>query len=101
MSDELNVSKFFGSFVELVPWVKTIRYAAGIAILLFVVFTIYRAYFMPTSSNKQTITIGKGGVANITQQTDAKKHWDTFVEPYIQLNTKGEWVGGLRCGLRF
>lgn len=65
-------------------------------ILICVGLAIYHQLTRPT----QNIIAKKG--SNVVINTPEKKGlFETFGEPFIQIDTKGEIVGGLRCGLRF
>jgi hypothetical protein len=44
MTEKIDIKKFFGSFFQVVPWLKDIRTMAAIALVLFVGFTLWRAY---------------------------------------------------------
>lgn len=56
MEEPISGKKFVKSYVEWKPWIKTIRFGSGLFIILFILFTLYRAYFMKT--DKQEVTIG-------------------------------------------
>ena len=62
--------------------------AAGLA--------VYHQITKPTTN----IIAKPGSNVTIVQQ-DSKKKLETFGEPFVQVNTKGEFVGGLRAGIRF
>ena len=80
MSEPLSVAKFLGSFADPLSWIKNIRFLAGAAIILFLVFTLYRAYFV---KNKITrIRVDKGGIANIYEVGEKKKEIATVI-PYL------------------
>ena len=70
-SEKFSLFKFAGSFFQFLPWVKTLRYAAGIALIGFVGLTIYRAFFMLTESTKQETHIIAQSGAQVT--VDQKK----------------------------
>ncbi len=104
VSEKFSLLKFAGSFFQVLPWVKTFRYAAGFALIGFIGLTIYRAFIMPTESTKQETHIIAQAGAQIT--VDQKKHEKSgmdispFVEGYgfaESGNRKG--VGG-KAGLR-
>jgi len=62
-TEKFSLTKFLGSFAQWLPWVKTLRYAIGIIAILFLLFTIYKAFF--EKKNSQKITIGSGSTVNI------------------------------------
>jgi hypothetical protein len=103
--EKFNLLKFLGSFFQFLPWVKTLRYAAGIALIGFIGLTIYRAFFMPTESTKQEthIIAQQGAQVTIDQKREEKKpgiEVIPFVEGYgfaESDNRKG--VGG-KAGVR-
>lgn len=55
--DKASARKFFGSFFQVVPWLKDLRTIATIVIIAFVGFTVWRAYFMKTQTQHQTTGI--------------------------------------------
>ena len=69
--------------------------------LTFLGITIYRGWFMKTNVSHQTVVVQEGGT-NIGQQNlEPKKRFEPFFEFGPEINTKGEFRGYLRCGLRF
>ena len=99
---KVDFRKFFRSFVEPVAWWKTARFAIGLAALILGGFTIYRAYFMPSQKNTQTITVGQGGTATIVQNKAEKSNHglEPFIELYGQVDDQNEGRAGIRCGVR-
>ena len=86
-SEKFSLLKFAGSFFQFLPWVKTLRYAAGIALVGFVGLTIYRAFFMPTQTTKQVthIIAQPGAQVTVDQKKEEKKpgiEINPFVEGY-------------------
>lgn len=80
MSEPLSVAKFVGSFADPLSWIKNIRFIAGAALILFLLFTLYRAYFV---KNKTTmIRVEKGATANIYEVGDKKKEIANCI-PYL------------------
>ena len=104
MSEGFSLAKFLGSFFQVLPWVKTLRYAAGFALIGFIGLTIYRAFIMPTeSTNQETHIIAQSGAQiTVDQKKNEKSGMDIspFVEGYgfaESDNRKG--VGG-KAGVR-
>lgn len=104
MSESFSLTKFLASFFQVLPWVKTLRYAAGFALIGFIALTIYRAFIMPTESTKQETHIIAQSGAQITvdqkKQDKSKIDISPFVEGYgfaESDNRKG--VGG-KAGVR-
>ena len=103
--EQFNLFKFLGSFVQVLPWVKTLRYAAGIALVGFVGLTIYRAFFMPTQTTKQEthIVAQSGSQVTIDQKREEKKpgiEVHPFVEGYgFAESDDRKGVGG-KAGVR-
>lgn len=74
-TEKFSLLKFAGSFFQFLPWAKTLRYAAGIALIGFVGLTIYRAFFMPTESTKQeTHIIAQSGAQITVDQKNRKRN---------------------------
>jgi hypothetical protein len=104
-TEKFSLFKFAGSFFQLLPWVKNLRYVAGIALIGFVGLTIYRAFFMPTQTTKQVthIIAQPGAQVTVDQKKEEKKSGievSPFVEGYGFVesdNRKG--VGG-KAGVR-
>jgi hypothetical protein len=97
MADEkFSIVKFFSSFTQWLPWVKTLRYAIGIAIVLGVVFFVYLK-FKP--QNQTTTFSGAVGKVNIIQNT--KKLFIPFVEGGVEKNNNTNYETFIRAGLRF
>jgi len=67
MNDPISPKKFIKSFVELKPWLKNIRFIAGLVIILFTGLTVYRAYFMKTDTQEVTIGTGERGGTVISE----------------------------------
>ena len=83
--EKFNLLKFLGSFFQFLPWVKTLRYAAGIALIGFIGLTIYRAFFMPTETTKQEthIVAQPGSQVTIDQRREEKKP-GVEVHPFVE-----------------
>ena len=97
MADEkFSIVKFFSSFTQWLPWVKTLRYAIGIAIVLGVVFFVYLKFKPQTQTTTFSGAVGK---VNIIQNT--KKLFIPFVEGGIEKNNNTNYETFIRAGLRF
>ena len=84
-TERFSLLKFAGSFFQFLPWVKTLRYAAGIALIGFVGLTIYRAFFMPTESTRQeTHIIAQSGAQITVDQKKQEKKSGIAVSPFIE-----------------
>ena len=103
--EKFDLFKFLGSFVQWLPWVKTARYAIGIAAIGLIGLTIYKAFFMPTQTTKQEthIVAQSGSQVTIDQKREEKKS-GVDVHPFVEGygfaesdNRKG--VGG-KAGVR-
>ena len=72
--EKFSLLKFLGSFVQWLPWVKTARYAIGIAAIGLIGLTIYKAFFMPTQTTKQEthIIAQPGSQVTIDQKREEK-----------------------------
>jgi len=84
--EKFSIVKWFSGFVNPITWSKSVAYLAMIVIILFVAFTVYRAYFMKNQQQKTHITVQKGGTANITnvQNQNNKRPWWMPI-PYISI----------------
>jgi hypothetical protein len=104
--EKVDVKKFLQSFANPVAWWKTARFAIGLAALIFVGFTVYKAYFVPTQRNTQKIIVGRGWVGNIFQgesgkSTKSNHGMEPFVELYGQFDSDSERRAGIKCGIKF
>ena len=103
--EKFNLLKFITSFFQVLPWVKTLRYVAGIALVGFIGITIYRAFFMPTQTTKQEthIIAQPGSQVTIDQKREEKKSGieiHPFVEGYgFAESDDRKGVGG-KAGVR-
>jgi len=103
--EKFNLLKFLGSFTQVLPWVKTLRYAAGIALIGFVGLTIYRAFFMPTQTTKQIthIIAQPGAQVTVDQKREEKKPGidvNSFVEGYGFSESDSRKGAGVRAGVK-
>ena len=79
--EKFSILKFFGSFAQVLPWVKTLRYALGILGVGFIGLTIYRAYFMPTKREVTQIVAEAGSHVSLTKREDKR---GITVTPFIE-----------------
>ncbi|MBI4970544.1 MAG: hypothetical protein HZB37_06265 [Planctomycetes bacterium] len=103
--EKFSFLKFLGSFTQFLPWVKTARYAIGIAAIGLIGLTIYKAFFMPTQTTKQEthIIAQPGAQVTIDQKREEKKSGleiHPFVEGYgFAESDDRKGVGG-KAGVR-
>ena len=83
-NEKFSLLKFAGSFFQFLPWVKTLRYATGIALVGFVGLTIYRAFFMPTQTTKQVTHIIAQPGAQVTVDQKKEKKSGIAVSPFVE-----------------
>jgi hypothetical protein len=103
--EKFNLFKFLGSFFQLLPWIKNIRYMVGFALAGFVGLTIYRAFFMPTQTTKQVtqIVAQRGAQVTVDQKREEKASGlavHPFVEGYGFAESDKRTGAGGRAGLR-
>ena len=103
--EKFSLLKFLGSFVQWLPWVKTARYAVGIAAIGIIGLTIYRAFFMPTQTTKQEthIIAQTGSKVTIDQKREEKKSGievRPFVEGYGFAESDDRKGVGAKAGVR-
>ena len=103
--EKFSLLKFLGSFAEWLPWVKTVRYAVGIALIGFIGIMIYRAFFMPTQTTKQEthIIAQTGSQVTIDQKREEKKSGievRPFVEGYGFAESDDRKGVGAKAGVR-
>lgn len=98
--EKFNIVKFFSSFTQWLPWVKTLRYVIGAVLIGALFFGIYM--FFQSKSQHQTIIVKPGGTANISQSQVNKKWLALFVEPYVfaEAGSQSRSGVGVRGGLR-
>lgn len=104
-TEKFSLIKFVGSFFQFLPWVKTLRYAAGFALIGFVGLTIYRAFFMPTESTRQEthIIAQSGAQITVDQKRETKKpgiEISPFLEGYGFVESDQRKGAGAKAGLR-
>lgn len=102
--EKFDLFKFVGSFFQILPWVKNIRYVIGVALIGFVGLTIYRAFFMPTQTTRQEthIVAQPGSQVTIDQKQEKKSGVEVnpFVEGYGFVESNKRIGAGGRVGLR-
>ena len=101
--EKFSLLKFLGSFVQWLPWVKTARYAVGIAAIGIIGVTIYRAFFMPTKKEITQIVAQSGSHVNIEQKKEEKKSGisvSPFVEGYGFAESDDRKGVGAKAGIR-
>ena len=103
--EKFDLFKFLGSFFQLVPWVKNIRFMVGVALVGFVGLTIYRAFFMATQTTKQVtqIVAQPGSQVTVDQKREEKPSGlgvHPFVEGYGFAESDKRTGAGGRAGLR-
>ena len=99
--EKFSFLKFFGSFFQVLPWIKTIRILLGILGISFIGLTIYRAYFMPTKKEITHIVAETG--SHVTYQVKKEKEGisvSPFVEGYGFAETDKRVGAGVRAGVR-
>ncbi len=103
-SEKFNLFKFAGSFSQLLPWVKTVRYALGFLGIGFIGLTIYRAYFMPTNKQVTQIVAQSGSQVTVVEEKkkEMKKFFNIrpFVEGYGFVESDNRKGAGGRAGIR-
>ena len=100
--EKFNLSKFFSSFTQWLPWIKTLRYVIGALIILAIVFGIYKYISGKSQEQHNTITVQPGGVVNVQQSQVNKKWLFIFAEPYVFAETGSQSRSGfgVRTGVR-
>jgi len=97
-TEPLSAGKFFSSFFQALPWVKTARYVIGAALIIGVPLAIF---FLCRPRAQNTTFTGNVGKVSISQ--DGKRTFIPFVEGGIEKNTAGhrDFDSYIRAGLRF
>lgn len=101
--------KAFNSLFSGMDWFKAFMVGIKILGILFIAFTIYRAWFMATQKQTQQthVTVQPGGTMNLVQSqttTVKKRPWwlpIVFVEGYGFAESDGRTGLGARAGGRF
>lgn len=102
-AEKFDLFKFLGSFFQVIPWIKTVRYVLGILGIGFIGLTIYRAYFMPTKKEVTQIVAQSGSHVNIEQKKEEKKSnisVSPFVEGYGFAESNDRKGVGAKAGVR-
>ena len=97
-TEKFDIKKFIGSFAQWLPWVKTFRYAIGIALIFGVILTVYFKFFAKSQTMK-TVFTGQVGTVNVIQ--NKKKALIPFIEPYIDQSRDRKFNTGIRAGIRW
>ena len=84
MAEKFSLIKFLGSFVQWLPWVKTARYAIGIAAIGLIGLTIYKAFFMPTQTTRQETHIIAQPGAQVTIDQKQEKKSGVEIHPFVE-----------------
>ena len=101
--EKFSLLKFLGSFFQWLPWVKTARYAVGIAAIGIIGLTIYRAFFMPTKKEITQIVAQSGSHVKIEQKKVEEKAGvsiSPFVEGYGFAESNDRKGVGAKAGIR-
>ena len=101
--EKFSLLKFLGSFFQWLPWVKTARYAVGIAAIGIIGLTIYRAFFMPTRKEITQIVAQSGSHVSIEQKKEEKRSGisvSPFVEGYGFAESDDRKGVGAKAGIR-
>lgn len=97
--EKFSVTKFFSSFTQWLPWVKTLRYVIGAFIVLALIFTIWKAFFKKERPT-QDINVESGGTVHIVNEAN-KRHLILFAEPFVSVATNDDFGVGIRAGVRW
>ena len=96
--ETISAKKFVGSFFQLMPWVKNIRFIIGLVIILLVGLTIYKAFFKET---RHTRIVAE----KVNYYEEKKRAWwvpTPFVEIFGELKTDEDSPQvGTRFGARW
>jgi hypothetical protein len=104
-NEKFSFLKFISSFFQFLPWVKTARYAIGVAAIGVIGLTIYKAFFMPTQTTKQEthIIAQPGSQVTIDQKREEKKSGidiRPFLEGYGFAESDDRKGVGAKAGVR-
>ena len=109
-NEKFSIKKFGLSFIQWLPWVKTIRIMVGVGIVLLVGLTIWRAYFKGDVVQKQTQTQAPvihqqpGSTVILqgpTQTVVEKKKIEPFIGIVATVGKDGEYQIGGFVGIKF
>jgi len=94
--EAFNLKKFFGSFFQWLPWVKTFRYAIGITLILGVILFIYFKFRPQTQ-----ITTFSGAVGKVNIVQSAKRFFIPFIEGGVEQKQGADALNTyIRAGIR-
>ena len=101
--EKFNLKKLVASPFTGLYWTKTGMYGLGLAALLFVGFTFWKAYFKkPEPTNTQNIQAQAGSNVQVQHIYERKKTLIPFAEVYTEQKSKVEGLSfGVRVGMRF
>lgn len=96
--EKFSIIKFFSSFTQVLPWIKTLRYAIGAAIIIGVCLFVYFRFFA-----KQQVmnTVFRGKVEKVEIHQNTKRTLIPFVEGGVEKNNRTDFETYLRAGLRW
>jgi len=94
-AEKFSLIKFFQSFTQVLPWIKTLRYMIGAAIIIGVTLFIYQKFTSKTMTN-----VFKGKVEKVVIN-QGKRTLVPFVEGYVGQDSKSKMNTGIRAGLRW
>ena len=88
-AEKFSLGKWFSGFANPVSWAKDLKTIIVIAIILFAGFTLYRAYILPRTVQKQQpkITVQSGGTGNFNFSQIANKERRWFIGPSVGMTT--------------
>ncbi len=99
--EKFSILKFFGSFTQVLPWIKTLRYVLGILGVGFIGLTIYRAYFMPTKREVTQIVAEAGSRVSLIRREEKGGITVTpFIEGYGFAESDKRTGAGAKAGVR-
>ncbi len=113
--EKFSLKKFIGSFTQLVPWIKTLRYGLGIAAIVAVALLVLLAWnhFFKKKpgqvQNQQTGVVVHAGanLYNCTlagqsqEQKPEQKKLQFFVEPYGEVSSNRKAGVGIKTGVTY
>ncbi|MFA5217174.1 hypothetical protein [Sulfuricurvum sp.] len=98
MSEKFSIAKFFKSFFEILPWIKTTRHLIGIAIILVICLGVYQKFFKKNNVQQTTI---KGNVDKLTIIQKPSRFFIPFAEGTVgQDSNGGGFDASIRAGVR-
>ena len=97
-------TKYFFTGKGKETWFKTLGIGWRLVFIAIILFTIYRAYFVKTQTQHNTITAQPGSTVNVIQKTNEKRAWwmpTPFVDMYAFVETNDRSGFGGRAGCRW